>query len=108
MQVPEITVAELKQELGQADVQVVDVRTDAEWLQAHLQGSNIQHIDMQQITAAVGNLNPAQRTLVLCRSGGRSALVVEWLQQQGFKDVANVQGGLLAWREQIDPTLAIT
>jgi adenylyltransferase/sulfurtransferase len=40
---------------------------------------------------------------VHCKSGGRSAKAVEFLKQQGFKDVSNMRGGILAWSDKVDP-----
>ena len=40
-----------------------------------------------------------------CRSGGRSSNVVKYLEGQGFDNVYNLKGGILAWREQIEPAV---
>ncbi|MDW8260380.1 MAG: hypothetical protein RML32_13150 [Gammaproteobacteria bacterium] len=42
---------------------------------------------------------------MMCRSGGRSLQVARFLVQQGFRNVANLTGGILAWSEQIDPSV---
>jgi adenylyltransferase/sulfurtransferase len=46
-----------------------------------------------------------QEIVVHCKSGGRSQKAAEFLQQQGFKNVANVAGGILAWAGEIDPSV---
>ncbi len=44
--------------------------------------------------------DPASRIILTCASGGRSALAVDRLQQMGFANVAHLDGGLKAWKEQ--------
>jgi adenylyltransferase/sulfurtransferase len=41
----------------------------------------------------------------MCKSGGRSARVIEFLREQGFENLLNLEGGLDAWREEVDPTM---
>ena len=41
-----------------------------------------------------------------CRSGARSGNVCQFLLTQGWSDVVNLKGGVLAWREEVDPSIA--
>lgn len=43
--------------------------------------------------------------IVMCHSGGRSSVIVQFLQQNGFERVFNLEGGIQAWAEQVDQTL---
>jgi rhodanese-related sulfurtransferase len=45
--------------------------------------------------------------IVQCRSGKRSAQAIMLLEQQGFDNLANLKGGILAWKEEIDPELDV-
>ena len=83
---------------------LLDVREDWELAIARLDG--VLHIPMGEVPARLGELAPEREIVVLCRSGGRSAQVARFLQQQGFRDVWNLAGGILAWAEQLDPSLA--
>ena len=60
---------------------------------------------MGDIPARLGELAPERELVVLCRSGGRSAQVARYLERQGFSSVWNLAGGILAWAQQVDPTL---
>jgi len=82
---------------------LLDVREGWELAIARLDG--VLHIPMGEIPARLGELAPEQEIVVLCRSGGRSATVARFLQQQGYRDVWNLSGGILAWSEQLDPSL---
>jgi rhodanese-related sulfurtransferase len=83
---------------------IVDVREPAELAICAVAGSL--HIPMRQIPARIGEL-PADRVLlVLCHVGARSRSVTQYLRAQGRSDVANIAGGIEAWADRIDPTLA--
>jgi adenylyltransferase/sulfurtransferase len=51
---------------------------------------------------ALGHDNPI---VVLCRSGQRSLRVTNYLREQGFANAVNLEGGVLAWSDEIDPTM---
>ncbi|HEV2612104.1 MAG TPA: rhodanese-like domain-containing protein [Noviherbaspirillum sp.] len=48
--------------------------------------------------------SPDRRLILHCASGGRSALAADTLQQMGYRDVAHLDGGFKAWKEQGQPT----
>mgnify|MGYP001590441664 FL=1 len=104
MAIPTITVEQLKEKMAKGGVVVVDVREPHELDICRLNGTL--HIPMGQISERLEDLDPAAEILVHCRSGGRSGKVVEFLQSKGYKNVFNVAGGILAWAERIDKTMA--
>ncbi|MCX4846750.1 rhodanese-like domain-containing protein [Streptomyces sp. NBC_00893] len=76
---------------------VLDVREDNEWAAGHVEGAL--HIPMSDFVARFGELTDAddgRRVHVMCRVGGRSAQVTQYLVQQGI-DAVNIDGGMLAW-----------
>ena len=75
-------------------VQLVDVREAGEVAGGTLPG--FVNIPLGQLTARVEELDLARRVLLLCRSGNRSGQAARWLAQQGFVDVINLAGGMLA------------
>ena len=72
---------------------VLDVREDDEWRAGHLDGSI--HIPLQQLGERWNEL-PSGQTLVVCRSGARSAHATAYLVAQSV-DAINLHGGLVAW-----------
>lgn len=91
-QVPAVNVKEIPE-----DALLVDVREHDEWTAGHAEGAL--HIPMGEFVARVGEVSERaseQRVFVVCRVGGRSAQVTQYLTQQGF-DAVNVDGGMLAW-----------
>ncbi|PKV86703.1 rhodanese-like domain-containing protein [Streptomyces sp. TLI_146] len=81
-----------------ADALVLDVREDDEWAAGHVEGAL--HVPMSDFVARFGEVTQAvedgRRAYVMCRVGGRSAQVTQYLVQQGI-DAVNVDGGMQAW-----------
>ncbi|GAU66632.1 hypothetical protein SSP35_03_02800 [Streptomyces sp. NBRC 110611] len=77
---------------------LLDVREDDEWEAGHAEGAL--HIPMSEFVGRYGELTEKApdggKVYVLCRVGGRSAQVVQYLLQQGV-DAVNVAGGMQAW-----------
>lgn len=77
-----------------ADAQLVDVREPDEVAHGTLPGAR--NIPLGELPARIGELDPSQRVVLLCRSGARSNRAAEYLASAGFGDVANLQGGMMA------------
>jgi rhodanese-related sulfurtransferase len=77
---------------------VLDVREDWERASGFIPGSL--HVPMQEIPGRLGELEPAARIIVVCHAGARSQMVAEYLVRQGFRDVANLRGGMDAWERE--------
>src|SRR3984957_17068383 len=89
---------------GGADMTLLDVREDWETALAPVP-ADIVHIPMGQIADRLGELDPGQETVVICRSGGRRMQVANFLATQGFASVSNLAGGILAWSRDLDPRI---
>ena len=101
-----ITPAELEQRLGgEAPPAVLDVREPHEWALANLADRGAIHIPLGELSGRLEELDPAREWVVHCRSGARSARAQELLQGSGYPRVLNLEGGILAWRDQVDPSL---
>jgi rhodanese-related sulfurtransferase len=73
---------------------LLDVREDDEWAAGHAEQAV--HIPMSELVARIGEVPMDRRVHVVCRVGGRSAQVAQYLIAQGV-DAVNVDGGMLAW-----------
>lgn len=98
--VPEISVQELKARMDAGGIQVLDVREPYEYEIANI---GVPLIPLNELPERYEELNRDQPLAVHCRSGARSANAVKLLQERGFENVYNVEGGILAWSEEIDP-----
>lgn len=82
---------------------LVDVREDWERELAAIPGSI--HIPMGQLPTRITEL-PTDREIVLtCHHGARSLQVAQWLEAQGYDELGNLEGGIDAWSEQVDPSI---
>jgi len=88
-----------------ADFVLIDVREPREYEVSHLDGKLI---PLGQLAGRMDELDKDAHVVVHCRSGGRSAKAVELLRGAGFDNAWNVQGGLLAWAERIEPGLEVS
>ncbi len=103
--IPELTPREfLERRTAGRAMTLVDVRESWEIALAPVPSEHI-HIPMGQIPDRLAELDPGQETVVICRSGGRSLNVANFLERQGFKSVYNLSGGILAWSRDLDPTI---
>jgi adenylyltransferase/sulfurtransferase len=101
--IPQLTVKELKarRDAGE-DVFLLDVREPYEVQIAQIGGKLIPQNDVPQRLAEI----PRDREIVVhCRSGARSQRIAEFLKQSGYQNVVNLAGGILAWSNEIDPSV---
>ena len=96
-----IDAAELDRLQRSGPVVLVDVRTDAEVGRGIIAGAR--HIPMHLLPARYAELQPGERIVIYCQSGGRSAQACAWLADRGFGEVFNLQGGLGAWLREGRP-----
>ena len=102
--VPEITPVELKRMIDEGrDFRLVDVREPHEFDICRIPGSVL--MPLGDVPARMNELDSAQEIVVHCRSGMRSARAVELLQKAGFRRIHNLKGGILAWSDQVDPSV---
>jgi adenylyltransferase/sulfurtransferase len=83
---------------------LLDVREPHEVAICAVAGS--QPIPMRQIPENLATLPQDQPILVMCHHGGRSERVTQFLRSKGYNQATNIAGGIDAWAQQIDPTLA--
>jgi molybdopterin/thiamine biosynthesis adenylyltransferase/rhodanese-related sulfurtransferase/molybdopterin converting factor small subunit len=100
----EITVRELKAlyDRGERPI-VLDVREPNEWQIARIPHTLL--IPMDEVPSRLNELPKDQEIILHCRSGVRSMKVLEYLRGQGYTRLKNLKGGVLAWSEEIDPTV---
>ena len=101
----EITATELKQRLDNGeDIQIIDVREDNEF--AFNRIPNAVHIPLGQVLSRMDEIDPGRETVMHCKMGGRSARAIDALQRSGFTGkLANLKGGILAWSDEVDPSV---
>jgi sulfur-carrier protein adenylyltransferase/sulfurtransferase len=101
----EVTVQEMKRALDDSSlcIRVIDVREPDEHQIAHIDG--VPQIPLGTLPQRFTELDPNQQIYIHCKSGVRSLKAVKFLQEQGFKYVKSVRGGINAWADEIDPSV---
>jgi adenylyltransferase/sulfurtransferase len=99
----DITVLELKARRDKGeDLFVLDVREPHEYQINRIEGSTL--IPLGDLPDRFTELDPNREIVAQCKSGMRSARAAAFLRDQGFKNVRNLKGGILAWIDQVDPS----
>lgn len=94
---PEVSAPEAHRVWAGTSAQMVDVREQKEWDEAHI--PNTFFIPLGQLMARVDELDKSRPVVTICRSGMRSLNAAEFLIAQGFTEVASMQGGIIAWHQ---------
>jgi molybdopterin/thiamine biosynthesis adenylyltransferase/rhodanese-related sulfurtransferase len=103
VQVPEITPRELKSRLDRGDdLFILDVREPHEFQICNLKGHLI---PLGELPRRVHELDSSREIVAHCRSGKRSAEAVDFLRKAGFRKILNLKGGVLAWSDEVDPSV---
>ncbi len=99
----EVTPKELAGKRGSQDIIILDVREPMEWDIGHIDGAV--QIPLRELSARLSELDREREVVAYCRSGQRSAMALRILHEAGFAKAKHLRGGLLAWREDIDPSI---
>jgi len=104
----ETTVEDLKSRIDRGDrLFILDVREPNEYQISRIPGSTLIPLgELPKRLAEVPSGPGAPDVVVHCKMGGRSAKAVRQLVDHGFTNVKNLKGGILAWSDRIDPTVA--
>ncbi|EHQ27200.1 rhodanese-like domain-containing protein [Mucilaginibacter paludis] len=101
----EISVQELKEKMDKGeDFQLIDVREDFEYEMSNLGGTLIPLAGILIESEKIAKDKPV---IMQCRSGKRSAVAIMQLEQKGFTNLYNLTGGILAWADEIDPSMQV-
>lgn len=109
----EVSIDDLESEVGKEETVLIDVREPGEFSAGHIEHAinlprgilEFQLASLPQVASASCAPEVALEQLrqapvyLICRTGGRSALAAQTLQQMGFQDVYSVAGGMTAWTE---------
>ncbi len=98
----EVTEVKAKQDRGDKFI-LVDVREPHEFQIGRIPGSIL--IPLGDVPKRLSEIDPNAEIVMHCKMGGRSAKAVDILKQNGYRNVRNMKGGILAWSEKVDPSV---
>jgi molybdopterin/thiamine biosynthesis adenylyltransferase/rhodanese-related sulfurtransferase len=99
-QIEDLSPAEAKSEIDAGGVALVDTREPHEYEEAHIEGGRLVPPGLLRDEIASVVPDRSQRVVLYCRSGNRSGKAAREMSELGYENVANVDGGILAWQEQ--------
>ncbi len=101
--IKEITVIELKKlKDSNANFQLLDIREAHELDICEIGG---EHIPMGAVLDNINRISKDKQVIIHCRSGARSGAICKTLEANGFNNVYNLKGGIIAWANEIDPSM---
>jgi sulfur-carrier protein adenylyltransferase/sulfurtransferase len=103
---PEMAVTELKQRLDRGEkLTIIDVREPYEWEIGNLGPHGAKLIPLGELPQRAGEIDRDTTVVLQCRSGARSERALHFLRSQGYSKLYNLEGGILAWSDQVDPSI---
>ena len=100
----DITPKEVKERLDRGEkFQFIDVREPHEYQICSIPGTKL--IPLGELPKRLNELDPNVELVAHCKSGVRSGKAIDLLKQSGFKKLRNMKGGILAWSDQVDPSV---
>ncbi len=104
-QLREISVQELKNKIdNKEDFQLIDVRDQQEFDFVNING---ELIPLNSILENQHKISKTKQVIIHCKSGARSAKAIELLQQNGFRNLYNLKGGIISYAKEIDNKLSL-
>ena len=94
---PTVDVATVAAIMNRDDVVLIDVREQSEYDESHI--PNITLIPLATIPDSLDQIPTDKTVIVTCHSGNRSGQATDYLRQQGFDNVHNMEGGIIAWQD---------
>ncbi len=102
MSTKHINVQQFEEDLkSNKNIVLIDCRTYDEFQEGHLANSLNYDFNNGDLVSALPNLEKEKQYYIYCRSGARSNAAANLMVSQGFSDVTNMLGGILAWKGEV-------
>lgn len=99
-----VSAEEFEKGLSAPDVQILDVRTAAEYSSGHIKNAlQANWVNQQEFTERVRYIDKDKPVYIYCLVGSRSAAAAKWLRENGYTHVVELQGGINAWKRSNKP-----
>ena len=99
-----LSAADFQEQIQQPGIQLLDVRTSQEYKAGHIKSSlQADWLNQKQFTEQVKHLDKTTALYIYCGSGVRSNDAGRWLRKDGFKEVFELQNGMIAWKKSQYP-----
>jgi rhodanese-related sulfurtransferase len=95
-----VSVAEFKEGLSNNEVQLIDVRTPKEYNDGHIENARLIDFLSEYFKIKIQELDKEKPIYLYCRSGGRSGKASKVMEEFGFKEIVDLEGGYMAWSKK--------
>ena len=95
-----VSVAEFKEGLSNNEVQLIDVRTPKEYNDGHIENAKLIDFLTEDFKIKIQELDKEKPIYLYCRSGGRSGKASKVMEEFGFKEIVDLEGGYMAWSKK--------
>jgi len=95
-----VSVAEFKEGLSNNEVQLIDVRTPKEYNDGHIENARLIDFLSEDFKIKIQELDKEKPIYLYCRSGGRSGKASKVMEELGFKEIVDLEGGYMAWSKK--------
>lgn len=95
-----LSAKDFKQALKEKDYVLLDVRTPQEFDDGHLEGALLVDLISGEFFEYAEDVDTNKSYALYCRSGNRSKMAIQLLEQKGCQDIIELDGGLLDWTDQ--------
>ncbi|WP_438965356.1 rhodanese-like domain-containing protein [Flavobacterium sp.] len=92
-----------EKQMEETTSQIVDVRTPREFSEGHIANAVNMDVTSDDFESKIENLDKEKPVMVYCKAGGRSAKAAGILKDKGFKQVYDLDGGMIGWNEAKKP-----
>jgi rhodanese-related sulfurtransferase len=89
----------IEEKKGSPGFVILDVRTAGEYADGHIEGAANIDVKSESFRDEVGKLDRSKTYIVHCHSGRRSETAVKVMEEMGFTDIYEMQGGILSWQD---------
>ena len=96
-------VLEFSKKITESGVVILDVRTPGEFAEGYIEGARLIDFQNGNFETEIADLDKNANYAVYCRSGNRSGQAVKIMQDAGFLDLFNLEGGVIDWANQGKP-----
>ena len=98
-----VTVEELKELEALRDVQLIDIRTPEEYESGYIKGYRNMDYLSDTFKVEIEALDKSKPIVIYCRSGGRSGRCASMMLEIGFKEIYDLDGGIIQWKAEDNP-----
>lgn len=101
-QYEDLSSKEFEGRINTKGVQIIDVRTPAEFRKGHIKGAVNLDLSAFDFQKKIDGLNKDGNYFLYCRSGARSSVAARLMTQKGFKNVFNLDSGIMSWNGPLE------